>query len=130
MSDPNAQGTEAQPEFPAATCSALYDRTGREIRVGDVLKIFHFTGARRKRYYMYQYVLGRRKLESGTELLHISYLGKDGPNKGWHTPIDGRCMEGWEIVQGAGPRLGLGHEDRPKTYVPNAKAQGMSREDD
>ena len=113
--------------FPAAACSALYDRTGREIWVGDTLKMYHFTGARRKKHYVYQYVLGRRKLESGRELLNISFLGEDGPENGWHKLIDGRRMDDWEIVQGAGPRFGLGHEDRPKVCAPNAQAQGMAR---
>jgi len=32
------------------------DKHGIEITVGDVLKIFHFRGARGKKHYMYKYV--------------------------------------------------------------------------
>lgn len=32
------------------------DKNRRPIRVGDVLKVFHFTGARRKKHYMYKQV--------------------------------------------------------------------------
>lgn len=35
------------------------DKFGREIMEGDMLKIFHFTGARRKKYYLYQLVYKR-----------------------------------------------------------------------
>ena len=30
-----------------------YDETGMQIEVGDLLQVYHFKGARRKRYYMY-----------------------------------------------------------------------------
>ena len=31
--------------------SAAYDKTGREIMQGDILKVFHFVGRRNKRHY-------------------------------------------------------------------------------
>jgi hypothetical protein len=36
----------------------LLDKHGREIMRGDILKVDHFIGARRKRYYMYKQCLG------------------------------------------------------------------------
>lgn len=35
----------------------IYDKNRRPIRPGDVLKVFHFVGARRKRYYMHKLVV-------------------------------------------------------------------------
>ena len=32
----------------------MKDKYGRTIEHGDLLKVFHFTGARRKKYYMYK----------------------------------------------------------------------------
>ena len=32
------------------------DKKGIPFRVGDVLKVYHFTGARRKRHYMYKQI--------------------------------------------------------------------------
>ena len=34
--------------------NTYYDKNGKQILVGDLLKVFHFRGARRKKYYMYQ----------------------------------------------------------------------------
>ena len=34
------------------------DKNRRPLRVGDVLKVFHYIGARRKKYYMYKQVVG------------------------------------------------------------------------
>lgn len=35
----------------------MRDKNGRECRVGDLLKVFHFTGARRKKHYMYKLIM-------------------------------------------------------------------------
>ena len=50
----------------------LRDKVGREIEPGDILRVFHFTGARGKRHYMYKqarcYSAGR------LELSHLNNL--------------------------------------------------------
>ena len=61
----------------------LKDEKGREIRPGDVLKIFHFVGARRKRHYRY---------EPATAKFEI---GRTGSLR-WRTAARSK---GWEIVQ-------------------------------
>jgi hypothetical protein len=44
-----------------------YDKTGREIMVGDVLKVYHFTAAlRRKKHYMYKHVISDGTFRDGT----------------------------------------------------------------
>ena len=44
-----------------------YDKNGREIKEGHLIKTYHFTGARKKKYYMY----------------HVATLEKDGDNIGY-----------------------------------------------
>lgn len=93
------------------TCA--YDKHGREIKVGDVLKVFHFIGARRKRYYMYKHVVGKRPANNGGEFLVISHLNLkplDGRDAGYWIFQEGQFERDTEIVQSAGDHF----EDRPR----------------
>lgn len=88
---------------------ALFDKTGRAIAVGDLIKVFHFIGTRRKRHYMYKHVVGVVRLgKSEAEYLWLSHLG--WPDDGFHERLDGRTMDGWEIIQSIDSKF----EDRPK----------------
>lgn len=85
----------------------LRDEKGREIRVGDVLKVFHFVGARRKRHYMYKQALRYQENDAGNAYLLVSHLNepfltefKIGENC-FLEAADGRTLKGWEIVQGS-----------------------------
>lgn len=85
----------------------LRDEKGREIRVGDVLKVFHFVGARRKRHYMYKQALRYQENDAGKAYLLVSHLSepfltelKLGENC-FLEAADGRTLKGWEIVQGS-----------------------------
>lgn len=87
----------------------LRDEKGREIKAGDVLKVFHFTGARGKRHYMYkQAVEYLTQHVSGWPYLKISHLNRaDGDE--WKCginyylePADGRTLRGYEVVQSRG----------------------------
>ena len=91
----------------------LYDKTGREILVGDVLKVFHFIGARRKRYHMYKQVVGQKTLGSGTQYLVVSHLTPRESSECYYEALDGRVLNSVEIVQGFGAD-GISFEDRPK----------------
>lgn len=93
---------------------ATYDKTGRQILVGDVLKVYHFRGARwRKDYFMFKQVVGTRVLgKSGDEYLLVSHLNMkpaDGPDGGYHLAQDGTHHSDIEIVQGLD-----WHHDRPR----------------
>lgn len=91
------------PEQIAAGLSA-YDKNGRPIKVGDVLKVFHFIGARRKRHYMYKHVVGTRPSKDGGEFLVISHLNLkplDGRDAGYWIFQEGHTDRDIEIVQGA-----------------------------
>lgn len=78
----------------------IYDKTGREILVGDVLKLYHFTGARRKQHYMYKQVTGIRPTKSGAALLEISHLNLKAGT--YHVLKKGQILPDYEIVQGYG----------------------------
>lgn len=88
----------------------LYDKNGIQIMVGDVLKVFHFAGARRKRYYMYKQVisavhLGEKDPKPYLRISHLD-LNKSDP---YHERLDGRHLTDYEILQGKGL------EDRQRT---------------
>jgi hypothetical protein len=71
------------------------DKNGREIMPGDTLKIFHFIGARRKKYFMYKYV------ESlSYSLFTIAHLNLGGEK--YRMFCDGKQHDDIEIVQGYG----------------------------
>jgi len=81
-------------------CTALLDETGRQICVGDVLKIYHFTARlRREKRYMYKYVSERITAGNG-EFFKIMHLNENGDY--YFEAINGRKLNGTEIVQGYG----------------------------
>ena len=73
------------------------DKNGRPIQPYDVLKVFHFIGRNRERFYMYKHVTGIEN-NSGSEWLRVSHLGKCGGS--YLLRSDGRPMPDYEIVQG------------------------------
>jgi len=104
------------------TCRFAYDKHGREIKVGDVLKVFHFIGQRQKRHYMYKHVVGTRPANDDREFLIISHLNLkplDGRDAGYWIFQEGQIERDTEIVQSAGdcfedrPRLPHTPKDRP-----------------
>lgn len=77
------------------------DKTGRRILPGDTLKIFHFSGPRQKKHYMYKMVAGVAQLPSWTEpQLVISHLSVSDGQYG--LKMDGATNHEIEIVQGFG----------------------------
>jgi len=87
----------------------VYDKTGREVMVGDVLKVYHFTAAmRRKRHYMYKQVVAADHFSDGTPVLRISHL--DMTDDGYTLVCDGNRLADYEIVQS----VKCDHEDRPR----------------
>jgi hypothetical protein len=97
----------------------LLDKTGREIFVGDVLQIFHFTAAlRREKHYMYKYVAERITTVSGKERFKILHMEKKLTSF-YVEAINGRQLMGVEIVQGyGGVPKGRCFKDRPKHHAP------------
>lgn len=90
----------------------LYDKNLRPIMPHDVLKVFHFTGARGKKHYMYKQALNVVKV--GPRLvpyLVISHLTADGEN--YRLLLNNKVLPSYEIVQGFDD-YGNSFEDRVK----------------
>jgi len=74
----------------------FFDKKGVEIKPFSVIKIFHFVGARRKRYYMYKWVQMR---DGNMVALHL----EDDKGDYFHlrsltVDSSGRCID-CEVVQ-------------------------------
>ena len=78
---------------------ALYDKNRRQIAVGEILKVFHFTGMRRKRHFMYKQVIGEIELgANGAPYIEVSHLNL-GADEGYDLALDGRVLPDYEIIQ-------------------------------
>lgn len=104
------------------------DKNQRPIRVGDVLKVFHFVGARRKKHFMYKQVvrtqwLGGYGNKPKVLYFFVSHLNlKENSVQGdggyWLSMHEGMLPD-YEIVQGSSDDF----EDREK--VPNHNNEGQ-----
>ncbi len=77
----------------------LFDAKGREILRGDILKVFHFIGARNKRYYMYKQALGTEMLGKTDPHPYLKISHLDFSDDHYHEIEDGRRLDDYEIVQ-------------------------------
>jgi hypothetical protein len=90
----------------------LYDKTGREIVRGDVLKVYHYTAAlRRKRIYMFKQALGVETLKSGNEYMQFSHLNMREDS--YLQVCDGKHLRDYEIVQSIDAKF----EERPRRRI-------------
>ncbi len=72
-----------------------YDKNGKVIREFDVLKVFHFIGARRKKHYIYKWITG-----DGLRFLHLDNTNISVPLSTVTENINGkRVWTDAEIVQ-------------------------------
>ena len=81
------------------------DKHGRAMKEGDVLKVFHFIGARRKRYFMYKQIVGTRLRGglNGAPKVHyfdVSHLNMDGGNDNYTIGTAEGVLSDYEILQG------------------------------
>jgi hypothetical protein len=75
------------------------DKNGREILPGDTLKLYHFTGARRKKHFMYKFV---KEIIHGKTAAFFSILHLDLAGGSYVMMDDGKRHDDIEIVQGFG----------------------------
>ena len=88
------------------------DKTGRHIQPGDVLKVFHFIGARGKRHYMYQQALRYRR--GRLEISHLNRIDDTEPwefGKNYYSVSGNEHLHDYEIVQDVAAKL----HQRPKS---------------
>ncbi len=77
----------------------VYDKNGVPIRKGDIVKVYHFTGPHRKRYYMYKQCVGvTRFLPSGGAVMSFSHLDFGETND---YEEYGHVLRDYQVVQGA-----------------------------
>lgn len=77
---------------------SVYDKRGLPLQIGDVLKVFHFVGARRKKHYMYKHVIGSGIWKDGTHYLKVGHL--DMTSDHYEYELDDTILKDVEIVQG------------------------------
>ena len=105
--------------------SQLFDKRGIPFQRGDVVKVFHFTGARRKRHYMYHHCLGTTSIgPSGRQYYLFSHLNfiedrhhTDGP---YPVLPEGQILPDYEIVQSIDCKF----EERPRTPNTGGSSDG------
>lgn len=99
------------------------DKHRRPIRVGDVLKVFHFYGARRKKHFMYKQVvrthwIGGYGGKPKVLYFFVSHLNLKEPSiqtdGGYWLGMHEGQFDDYEIVQSAK----CDHEERPKVEIP------------
>lgn len=94
--------------------NAIYDKNRREIMQGDIVKVFHFVGARKKRHYMYKQVVGERLLgKRQSAYWYLSHLSQR-EDDGYVLAKDGQVYADYEIVQS----IDFAFEDRPRKPAP------------
>ena len=81
------------------------DKHGRAMKVGDVLKVFHFIGARRKRYFTYKQIVDTRVLggyggKPKIPYFDVSHLNMDGGKENYTIGMNEGVLPGYEILQG------------------------------
>jgi hypothetical protein len=94
------------------------DKNGRQIERGDVLKVFHFVGQRKKRHYMYKQAIGTKTLGSGSEYMMFSHL--ELKDDYYLERCDGRSLPDYEIVQSVDAKF----EDRPRVGAVGGTSHG------
>jgi hypothetical protein len=116
---------EPTANLPEQAVEKLFDKTGRPIELGDIVKVFHFVGARNKRHYMYKQAIGIDHLgPSAHSYLKLSHLSMDESRRGYYLErLDGRLLADYEIVQSVDARF----EDRDR--LNGSQSGGEPRED-
>ena len=91
--------------------SDLYDKRGVPIYPGDLLKSFHFQGARRKRYYLYHVAVddnGRMKM------IPACWLEPTKRSGGGDVYLSAEIASATEVIYGYGPKPCLDYTDRER----------------
>lgn len=110
MTAPDIQARLVDGETPPC-----FDRRGIPIERGDIVKVLHFVGAR-KRHYMYKQCLGPDRYPSSppgwTKVFfsHLNFCEIGDCRNGPYHEEPGKLLEYYEIVQS----INCDHETRPR----------------
>lgn len=95
----------------------IWDRKGVPIMPGDLVQTYHFTGPRRKRYYLYHVAVLRD--EGYLEFVPTTCLSHDPHGGKWTTRSD--VLGDAEVIHGYSmegqPYYPKSYEDRPRRAV-------------
>jgi len=89
------------------------DMHGIPIYPGDLLKTFHFTGPRRKKYYLY-HVAVFDTAATAMRMMPASYLDPAIHRTGGDPLLSDGLAAGAEVIDGRGPDQFLSYDERPK----------------
>jgi hypothetical protein len=78
----------------------LSDKNGFPIYPGDLLRTYHFTGARRKKYYLYHVAVF---INGYMELVPTCHLQPDRVSGGGRCMLSEALAAKYEIISGNGP---------------------------
>jgi len=103
--------TQGSAERDPTRWSPFHDKKGVPVCAGDLIKSYHFTGARRKRYYLYHVA----SYEDGHWMMvPASWADPNEKRDGGKCRIYQHYLEDAEVIGGCGPGDILDHEDRPR----------------
>jgi hypothetical protein len=88
----------------------IYDKRGRQVYVGDVLKVYHFRERNGTTHYMYKVVAERDGWLMGMSIHDIPKKWQDAHS----FRLDLIEESSFEIVEGYGPKPCVDFRDRPK----------------
>jgi hypothetical protein len=99
-----------------------HDKHGVPVHKGDLVRSFHYIGARRKRHYLYHVAV-----EENGELMMVptAHLEKSFISGGGRCPLKlmARNRYDFEVISGHGPKPCLSFEERVKVK-PDAHREG------
>lgn len=102
-----------------------YDKNGYPVSCGDILRVFHFTGPRNKKFYMWKVAMEVPLRRRGMIAVCIKELAIKGVNNAHY--CDMAALGNFEIVDGSG---GFGLPDwedfrrRPKRLIHEKQIEG------
>lgn len=89
----------------------FYDKNNRQICPGDLLKSYHFTGARKKKYWLYHVAVN---LNERLFMVPVCHLEPSKISGGGKCMMSEDMAKHTEIIYGSGPGDILSYDDRPK----------------
>jgi hypothetical protein len=92
----------------------IFDKKGVPIYPGDLIRSFHFRGARRKIYYLYHVAV----LKNGRMwMVPTCYLDPTIKDTGGRCYLEQNNLLQAEVISGHGPEPYSDHEDRPRRKI-------------
>ncbi len=91
----------------------VFDIRGVPIYPGDLIRHYHFTGARKKRYYLYHVAVWNAEQET-MEIVPVYHLEPSKAKEGGRCWLTENVMMEPEVIHGYGPPGFLSFEDRPR----------------